>query len=182
MPVVQCALVPGTKPEHTPIFMVRARLMMFACIPSYQKSSVAVYLAHHLLSDQAAVSELGTTLSPSTMAEWNALHGEVDNALLKKKLASSNYKCHVVADDSNKHGEDRHMAGVHSWCDKNGGPAGYLLANTHVQSGSGANPAAVDEHVQRDIYSIVSVGGLVGDNSSTHTLTCRNTVLVLSRV
>ena len=59
------------------------------------------------------------------------------------------------------------MVGVHTWCDKNGGPVGYVLANTLVQSGSGANQAAVDEHVLREIYGISGVCGVVGDNAST---------------
>ena len=141
--------------------------MKLACILSNQKSSVAVCLAHHLLTGEAPVSELGTTISPSTMAEWSVLLGEVDKALLRKKLASSSYKCHIFADDSSKHGEDHHMVSVHTWCDKNGGPVGYVLANTLVQSGSGANQAAVDEHVLRDIYGISGVCGVVGDNAST---------------
>ena len=62
--------------------------MKFASILSNQKSSVAVFLAHYLLTGKAPASELGIAVSPSTMAEWSIHLGEEDNILLKKKLIS----------------------------------------------------------------------------------------------
>ncbi|XP_065178845.1 uncharacterized protein LOC135809422 [Sycon ciliatum] len=152
---------------HCPRFMAQMRFLKIACILSNQKAALAIHLSHHVLTGQAPCSHLGTTCSPSSLAKWNLLLGEVDKAILRDTLSSTPYDIAVFADDSNKKGEDRHMVGVHTWSAKRNCPAGYLLADTLVASGRGADQAKADHHILKNVYGIRTVCGVVGDNAST---------------
>ena len=64
-------------------------------------------------------------------------------------------------------GEERHIVGVHTWCQETHKPRAYVLANSIVASGSGKHQSDVDYHVVHDTFGISNVSGLVGDNAST---------------
>lgn len=127
-PHVRSCITPGTK-GHTPSFMAEVRFLKIACLLSNQKAALALSLSHKLFTGQAPSAQLGTSVSPSTIAEWNILLAEVDKAVLQDKLAQNPYNVHVWADDCNTREDERHMARVHTWCDATNGPVAYVLAN-----------------------------------------------------
>eukprot|EP00117_Sycon_ciliatum_P044581 scpid18064/ scgid32145/ len=165
-PVVISAKLQGQK-GHSARFMAEVRYLKIACMLSNQKAAVALHLCHHILTGEPPCNNLGTAVSPATLSEWNVLLGEVDKAVLRKQLSTTEFDIAVFADDSNKRGEDRHMLGVHIWSAERGGPVGYLLANTIVKTGRGADQADTDYHVLKKVYGVNKICGVMGDNAST---------------
>eukprot|EP00117_Sycon_ciliatum_P005381 scpid48283/ scgid9350/ len=180
---IRSSLMDGTTTStHTPDFMAQARFMKMACLLSNQKMAQALSLSHVLLTGKEPTANLGTSVSPSTIADWNVLLAEVDKALLQEKLASNVYDTHVFADDSNKRGEERHMVGIHTWCDKLQSPIAYVLANTIVASGSGQDQAQVDHHIVHDVYKVQTISAVIGDNASTQSGAKKGQAVELGRM
>lgn len=110
--------------------MAELRFFRHSCLLSNQKAALAIHLSHHILTGEPPSTHLGTSVSPSTISEWNVLLGEVDKAVLREKLSAVSDGVYVFADDSNKRGEDRHMVGLHVWSEEENAPTTFVLANT----------------------------------------------------
>ena len=106
-------------------------------------------------------------ISPSTIADWNLLLGEVDKIMLTELLSKTKYEIHLWGDDSHKNNEERHVFGVHTWHPQKHHPVRYVLGNLLTASGSGKDQAAVEFHTANKIFGITNVGAAVGDNAST---------------
>ena len=109
--------------------MAQVRFMKIACLLSNQKAALALHLNHHIRTGEAPHKGLGTTISPTTLAEWNLLLGEVDKSVLKDELSTIEFDIAVFADDSNKRGEDQsHGGSPLTWSKKHSCLVGYVLS------------------------------------------------------
>ena len=151
--------------QRTAMFMACIRYLQHACLLSSQKTPIAFHLIFSILFNCSPPANL--VVSPTTLSDWNVLLGEADKLILLKRFRNSKYDFHIWSDDSNKGGEERHIVGVHTWCQETHKPRAYVLANSIVASGSGKHQSDVDYHVVHDTFGISNVSGLVGDNAST---------------
>ena len=147
--------------------MAKARFMQHTCMLSFQKASMAIDLCFNLFFGCNPPTQF--VPSPSTLAIWNNILGEVDKINLRTRFAASRYDFHLWADDSNKGGNERHVVGVHTWNSESQKPEGYILGYSLLSSGSGRDQAKADYHIIRKQFGITNVAGMVGDNAKTQT-------------
>ena len=147
------------------MFMACIRYLQDVCLLSSRKTPIAFHLIFSILFNCSPPASL--VVSQTTLSDWNVLLGEADKLIVLKRFRNSKYDFHIWSDDSNKGGEERHIVGVHTWCQETHKPRGYVLANSIVASGLGKHQSDVDYHVVHDTFGISNVSGLVGDNAST---------------
>ena len=129
------------------MFMACIRYLQHACLLSSQKTPIAFHLIFSILFNCSPPANL--VVSPITLSDWNVLLGEADKLIVLKRFRNSKYDFHIWSDDSNKGGggEERHIVGVHTWCQETHKPRACVLANSIVASGSGKHQSDVDYHV-----------------------------------
>lgn len=114
------------------MFMACIRYFQHAYLLSNQKAPVALHLIFIILFNCSPPTNL--IVSPSTLSDY-VLLGEADKLILQKRLARNKHDFHVWSDDSSKGGDERHIVGVHTWCQETDKPKAYVLANSIVASG-----------------------------------------------
>ena len=101
---------------------------------------------------------------------------------MRESLKDSPYEAHIRAEDANKGGSDRHVAGIHTWNKLTEKPEAYVLGYSLISSGSGKDQAKAEFHVISKQFGVTNVGAMIGDNAKTQTGNKRGLVKMNSQL